>query len=162
MSSQSLLANPESDASLLQTLNCLPRQHDYEITFTSELALRQALESALCNEQEEVIARLFPPESIDESNLGLNRDEPIQGDVFNHIRESIEPFSHYPSNDLLVMAENSDTDDEEEYSEDTDENIAIYGNIDSFDTDGPEYTEAMRGSPCGHIFKSGESIYRCR
>ncbi|KAI8058400.1 hypothetical protein BDF22DRAFT_665495 [Syncephalis plumigaleata] len=166
MSGHGLLTNPDSDAALLQTLNCLPRQHDYEITVTSELALRQALESALCNGQEEVIARLFPRESIDEASLGLNRDEPIQGDVFNQVRESIESSSHHHSHDLLAMAENSDTDeaeDDEDYSEDDyDGNVALYGNIDSLDTDGPEYTEAMRGSPCGHIFKSGESIYRCR
>ncbi|MCJ1430697.1 hypothetical protein MMC27_000047 [Xylographa pallens] len=28
--------------------------------------------------------------------------------------------------------------------------------------DGSEYTEAARGKPCGHIFKSGEATYRCR
>ncbi|KAF2204948.1 RING finger domain-containing protein [Delitschia confertaspora ATCC 74209] len=27
---------------------------------------------------------------------------------------------------------------------------------------GAEYTEAARGKPCGHIFKSGESTYRCK
>ena len=29
-------------------------------------------------------------------------------------------------------------------------------------TDGAEYTEAARGKPCGHIFKSGEVTYRCK
>ncbi|KAL9117624.1 MAG: hypothetical protein Q9187_005837 [Circinaria calcarea] len=28
--------------------------------------------------------------------------------------------------------------------------------------DGAEYTEAARGKPCGHIFKSGEATYRCK
>ena len=28
--------------------------------------------------------------------------------------------------------------------------------------DGAEYTEAARGHPCGHIFKSGEATYRCK
>lgn len=28
--------------------------------------------------------------------------------------------------------------------------------------EGAEYTEAARGRPCGHIFKSGEATYRCR
>jgi E3 ubiquitin-protein ligase UBR1 len=28
--------------------------------------------------------------------------------------------------------------------------------------EGAEYTEAARGHPCGHIFKSGEATYRCR
>ena len=28
--------------------------------------------------------------------------------------------------------------------------------------EGAEYTEAARGKPCGHIFKSGEATYRCK
>lgn len=28
--------------------------------------------------------------------------------------------------------------------------------------EGAEYTEAARGQPCGHIFKSGEATYRCK
>lgn len=28
--------------------------------------------------------------------------------------------------------------------------------------DGPEYLESQRGKQCGHLFKSGESVYRCR
>ncbi|KAK3060182.1 hypothetical protein LTS18_009132, partial [Coniosporium uncinatum] len=28
--------------------------------------------------------------------------------------------------------------------------------------EGAEYTEAARGHPCGHIFKSGEATYRCK
>lgn len=27
---------------------------------------------------------------------------------------------------------------------------------------GGEYAESRRGKPCGHVFKSGESVYRCR
>lgn len=30
------------------------------------------------------------------------------------------------------------------------------------DTDEPEYWETQRGKQCGHVFKRGESIYRCR
>ena len=28
--------------------------------------------------------------------------------------------------------------------------------------EGAEYTAAARGKPCGHIFKRGESVYRCK
>lgn len=28
--------------------------------------------------------------------------------------------------------------------------------------DMPEYSEAQRGRPCGHVLKKGESVYRCR
>lgn len=27
---------------------------------------------------------------------------------------------------------------------------------------GPEYGEDRRGMPCGHVFKKGEAVYRCR
>lgn len=30
------------------------------------------------------------------------------------------------------------------------------------DEDEPEYWESQRGKQCGHLFKNGESVYRCR
>lgn len=33
--------------------------------------------------------------------------------------------------------------------------------VDKFE-DEPEYWESQRGKQCGHLFKKGESVYRCR
>ncbi|SPO19704.1 related to ubiquitin-protein ligase e3 component [Ustilago trichophora] len=39
---------------------------------------------------------------------------------------------------------------------------SAYDDIDDPDLLGPEYSEARRGMPCGHLFQKGEAIYRCR
>lgn len=35
-------------------------------------------------------------------------------------------------------------------------------NLSKNDDDEPEYWESQRGKQCGHLFKKGESVYRCR
>lgn len=34
--------------------------------------------------------------------------------------------------------------------------------VEKSDEDEPEYWESQRGKQCGHLFKKGESVYRCR
>ena len=39
---------------------------------------------------------------------------------------------------------------------------SAYDDVEDPDLLGPEYSEARRGMPCGHLFQKGEAIYRCR
>ncbi len=39
---------------------------------------------------------------------------------------------------------------------------SAYDDAEDPDLLGPEYSEARRGMPCGHLFQKGEAIYRCR
>jgi E3 ubiquitin-protein ligase UBR1 len=43
-------------------------------------------------------------------------------------------------------------------ADDNDEHLQNLHNED----DEPEYWESQRGKQCGHLFKKGESVYRCR
>ncbi|SJX60083.1 related to ubiquitin-protein ligase e3 component [Sporisorium reilianum f. sp. reilianum] len=39
---------------------------------------------------------------------------------------------------------------------------SAYDDVEDPDLLGPEYSEARRGMPCGHLFQKGEAVYRCR
>ncbi|KAG0166761.1 hypothetical protein DFQ30_006800 [Apophysomyces sp. BC1015] len=47
-----------------------------------------------------------------------------------------------------------------------DDSTSVHANQEHEQTDaeedGPEYLESQRGKQCGHLFKNGESVYRCR
>ena len=49
---------------------------------------------------------------------------------------------------------------------DDDNTVAVPSNPDNVlvdsSSDEPEYWESQRGKQCGHLFKKGESVYRCR
>ena len=51
-------------------------------------------------------------------------------------------------------------------SSDDDNTVAVPSNPDKVlvdsSIDEPEYWESQRGKQCGHLFKKGESVYRCR
>jgi hypothetical protein len=46
--------------------------------------------------------------------------------------------------------------------QDHDEQHHNQQNLSKNDNDEPEYWENQRGKQCGHLFKKGESVYRCR
>ncbi|KAI9474806.1 hypothetical protein BDB00DRAFT_879700 [Zychaea mexicana] len=52
------------------------------------------------------------------------------------------------------------------FKRDDDNTVAVPSNPDNVlvdpSTDEPEYWESQRGKQCGHLFKKGESVYRCR
>jgi len=43
-----------------------------------------------------------------------------------------------------------------------DDQLPNQQNLSKSDDNEPEYWESQRGKQCGHLFKKGESVYRCR
>lgn len=49
-----------------------------------------------------------------------------------------------------------------EHEDNNDDQLPNQQNLSKSDNDEPEYWESQRGKQCGHLFKKGESVYRCR
>lgn len=61
-------------------------------------------------------------------------------------------------------ASEDDNDEDEEDDEDREENWTLSGAQSEADSSGlsVEYLPSRKGKPCGHVFKKGESVYRCK
>lgn len=60
--------------------------------------------------------------------------------------------------------DDNDNDNDNEDDEDLEENWTLSGAQSKADSSGlsSEYLPSRKGKPCGHVFKKGESVYRCK
>ncbi|CEP08232.1 hypothetical protein [Parasitella parasitica] len=95
-------------------------------------------------------------------SLWSNDLELMQRYFFQEALSDSDNLSHLLEKYNLFGSEHTDHDTEDDDGDDDDEQLPHQKRLSRTSNSEPEYWESQRGNQCGHLFKKGESVYRCR